>query len=271
MLLIPSADPARSWQTKTYLGKEDLHLLLANIFLYAVDKKNLRYKGDTFIVSVNPGITTTRTLKLARIEYPGNWNPEPGGWRQLAAVLRNQQKLELQVETIKPSEGNLKGNFAVAHLTGTVPFHFTDTQRTELKQFVEGGGTLIVDAAGGSGDFATAAEAELNLIFGEEAKTLGKPLPPEHKLYTAGEEALGSIAYRTLARKLIVGSLNTPRLSAIEMNGRPAVIFSRDDLSAGLVGQSVDGIIGYEPESATRIMSKILRYISDVRPQRPAN
>ena len=38
------------------------------------------------------------------------------------------------------------------------------------------------------------------------------------------------------------------------------VIYSREDLSAGLVGQAVDGIVGYDPASATALMSHILSY-----------
>ena len=37
-----------------------------------------------------------------------------------------------------------------------------------------------------------------------------------------------------------------------------AVIFSREDLSAGLVGEPVDGITGYSPASATELMTNIL-------------
>ena len=40
-----------------------------------------------------------------------------------------------------------------AHLTGTTSFKLDDAARNEIKQFVEAGGTLVIDAAGGSGKF----------------------------------------------------------------------------------------------------------------------
>jgi hypothetical protein len=49
-------------------------------------------------------------------------------------------------------------------------------------------------------------------------------------------------------------------LRGIEKDGRLAVIYSREDLSVGLVGQHVDGIIGYDPQTATTLMSKVLVY-----------
>ena len=63
--------------------------------------------------------------------------------------------------------------------------------------------------------------------------------------------------YRAFARRN-VGRLRDPRIKAIEVKGRPAVFFSREDLSGGLVGQAVDGIIGYDPDTATEIMRNIL-------------
>jgi hypothetical protein len=246
---------------KTYRGKEDQHQVMANIFLYAVDKKNLRYKGDSYIALPDPKIAATRILKVARIQYPGNWDPEPGGWRQLAAVMHNTHSVDLTVEPVKLGGAPLAG-FQLAHLTGTFRFHFSEAQRNAIKDYVESGGTLVVDAAGGSAEFGRSAEDELTAIFGDAAKPLYQPLPVEHPLYAAGGQKLGSISYRTFCRKLFVGALNVPRLRGIEINKRLSVIYSPDDLSVGIVGQPVDGIIGYDPESATRLMAKVLEFVA---------
>ena len=224
-----------------------------------MDKKNLRYKGDSYLVKADPGLTATRTVKVARLEYPGNWNPEPGGWRQLAAILHNRQSMDLAVEPVQVGEGKLDG-FQVAHLTGTAAFHFNGAQRTEIKRFIKAGGTLIIDAAGGSGGFADSAESELFTLFGDAAKAARQPLPPEHPLYTDSAQKLGPMTYRPFARKTVVGMLTTPRLGGLEIGGRLAVFYSPDDLSVGLVGHPVDGILGYEPESAARLMARLLAF-----------
>ena len=51
---------------------------------------------------------------------------------------------------------------------------------------------------------------------------------------------------------------NTFRLAGMTIGGRVAIYFSADDLSEGLVGQNVDGIIGYKPEIATAIVRNII-------------
>ncbi len=55
----------------------------ADLLLYASDKKNIREKGETYIVEPSSRITTTRSLKVARIKYDGNW--DPGAGRLVAA------------------------------------------------------------------------------------------------------------------------------------------------------------------------------------------
>ena len=65
MVVIPEADPSRAWQTKSNGTKEDLFGLGDNIFLYAVDKKNLMNKGETYLVKANEKIVPTRSMKVA--------------------------------------------------------------------------------------------------------------------------------------------------------------------------------------------------------------
>jgi hypothetical protein len=37
-----------------------------------------------------------------------------------------------------------------------------------------------------------------------------------------------------------------------------AILYSPEDLSTGLVGQEIDGIVGYTPEAATALVRQIL-------------
>ena len=150
--------------------------------------------------------------------------------------------------------------FQVAHLTGTRAFTLTPPAREEIKRFVNAGGTLVVDAAGGSSEFAKSAETELEAMFGAaDIKQLNQPLPPSHDLYNAGGKPLDEVHYRNFAR-VNLGALKTAQLRGIEKDGRLMVIDSKEDLSVGLVGQQVDGIIGYDPQTATTLMSKVLLY-----------
>ena len=192
-------------------------------------------------------------MKVARIEYAGNWNPEPGGWRRLSAVMHNQHETDLAVEPVKLGEGKLAG-FTVAHLTGTTKFNLPANQEAELKKFVEDGGTLIVDATGGAGEFAAIAEGLMTKMFGG-AKAF-TALKGDNEIFNNAGESVGQVEYRQFAKKML-GNIKTPRLRMASA-GKGRVFLSQEDLSVGLVGQPVDGIYGYEPKTATAIVANII-------------
>jgi Domain of unknown function (DUF4159) len=261
MLLIPDADLSIAWQDRASITRPEAFELGTDIFLYAVDKQHLRYRGQTYLVKPDAAITATRTIRIARLFHDGNWNPEPGGWRRLAAVMHNHDVVDLDVALgIHPGDGSLRsGEFDVAHLTGTTIFSLSDNSRRELRQFVNSGGTLIVDAAGGSPDFAQSALGELKKIFPGQADQLSQPFPIHSPVYSEidGLPSLRQINNRLYAGK-ILGYDRHPRLCGMQINGRIAVYFSAEDISVGLVGQSVDGIVGYDPDTATALMERML-------------
>ena len=270
MLLFEKEDPARGWQTQAFMGgeREPLAQLMGNIFLYAVDKQNLRTKGETYLVGLDPKVPTKRTFNVARLQYASNWDPEPAGWRRLANVMHNQFATDPKVRAVKLGAGALAAGDAVAHLTGTTKLVLDDKAKQELQKYVAAGGTLIVDAAGGSSDFANSAEAALVALFGKDKQDLVL-VPVKHPVYSAGNK-IEEVEYRTYAKR-IVGNSRLPRVRGIEVGGRMAVFFSGEDLSAGLVGQPVDGIHGYAPAAvsdgegkiragATEIMTNLVLY-----------
>lgn len=261
MILLPDSDPARWWQTPNgAAGHEDAFELGADLYQYAIDRQ-LWNKGRSYIVRTNPSAPPVEhKLKLARLAVGINWDPEPGGWVRLAAILHNADQTDMAVLPVAPGSGNLAA-MHVAHLTGTTAFTLTNPARLEIKSFVEHGGTLVIDAAGGSLPFADSAEQELKNIFGPAATPqLEQPLPPSHPVYRLRHHEIDSFTYRAWARENSVGALKDPQVKGIVIGNRVGVFFSREDLSAGLVGEPVDGIIGYTPETATAIMRNILLY-----------
>jgi hypothetical protein len=249
MVLMPG-DPAYAWQLQQSNGPGlDFYQPIADLVLYGTDKEPLRVKGQSFLINSDPAITATKTIKLERLKYDRNWNPEPGGWDRLSAILHNQAKVDLKVDTVELNDQPIT-DYPIAHLTGTTALAFTPGQLQSLKNYVEHGGTLIVDAAGGSSEFVQSVEPLLNKLFPDGLKG---PLPPGDPIFSIGFPKT-QIHYRHFARS-ILGSLQTPQVKTIQVGGRTAVYYSRYDLSAGLVGEPVDGIVGYTPDAACEIMS----------------
>lgn len=261
MLLINNSDPGRFWQTEEAQQNLAAFELADDMALYAIDKTNLLEKGATFAASIDNTLPTTRAIKLARLQFAGNWNPEPGGWRRLAAILHNHSRIRVDISIARLGSNQLgdgKSGATVAALTGTGPIKLNAEQRKEIHDFLQGGGTLIVDAAGGDTQFAATVEAELTAIVGPDAVSqLKTPLPPSAPIYNLPGGIIREIKYRPFA-KVSVGSMSGPLLAAATVNNRTAVYYSRLDLSAGIVGQPTDGIIGYDPAVATAIMTNLV-------------
>jgi hypothetical protein len=256
MILIPTGDPAKAWQSRVQGGREEFWQMGGAIFGYVSESRDLRYRGDTHLVTPDPKIAATRTLALHRLEHQANWDPEPGGWRRMIGVARNDRRIDLKIDTVKLGATPIPTG-GVAHLTGTAKINLSPEQRDALKKFVESGGTLLVDAAGGSSAFASSMDKELPAIFGAPLNIL----PPEHPLYSFGGAKI-PVRFRRAAKKVLAGEMNVPRLQGIEINGRLAVIYSREDLSEGIVGESVEGVIGYEPATATELVAAVLGYVA---------
>lgn len=264
MLLLPDTDVARAWQLRETSSKEELFQFAADLFQYSIDKREAHNKGERFGVAIDTRIKPSQTMTVARLKYPGIWNPEPGGWRRMATILNNRDRIGVKLATVDLSAEAIAAGTKLAHLTGIGKFKLSDDARGRLKKFVEGGGLLFVDAAGGNGEFAQAAEAELAAIFGADAVAkLKDPLPPTHAIYNVGGRKMEDVGYRTFARQIQPGELKGPRLRGIEFKGRLGVLFSAEDLSVGMVGHPVDGINGYDPKSATTIVRNLLLGVAD--------
>ena len=263
MLLFPSQDPARSWQTRSFDGEKEAHAqLMTNLVLYAVEKKNLRYKGEVVTVAKNEKVKATKTIKVARLQYDGNWDPEPASWQRLATIMHNDQAVTLETQAVKLGAGALAKEFAAVHMTGTGPIELSEAGKAELKKYIDGGGTLVLDAAGGSSEFGFRAGTLLQDMYPNTQLTL---LKPDHPVYKVGKTPLTEVAFRPFAQK-ITGKARLPRVRAIEANGRVVAFLSPEDLTVGLVGQPIDGITGYEPKSAADVMSRLVLYSSGARP-----
>jgi hypothetical protein len=259
MILVPEADLGRAFQTRSEKTKEELYQLVQDIFLYSISRSELRYRGQTYIVEADPKVKAERPVKVARIMVGDNPDPEPGGWRRLGNLLHNTAKIEVTIVPTTLADGKL-ADAKIAHLTGTSKFKLTPAQEKQIKDFVAAGGTLVVDAAGGSSEFAQSAEAELAAMFGGTPGNIGTVLDADNLLYTWPGNRIERFGYRSFAKRSLTGKLNVPRLRAIIQNGRPAVFYSREDLTAGMVGEPVDGVTGYTPETATEIARNIVLY-----------
>lgn len=229
-----------------------------NVYQYAVDKTVIRSRLQTVSIPLVPR-DTTRTLRVARIQYRGTWDIEPFGWSRLRNYLNNETNTLLLVTSGITLDSEALQEFDVAHLTGTDAFELTDAEVAGLRRFLTGGGTLVADAAGGNRGFTESLEKYLEDALG----TRPQLLTPDSYILTGagipGAVDLKDAEYRRAARGA-AGGREYPRIKAFIGRRRIYALYSPLDLSTGLIGTPVYDVRGYAPESALRIMRNLLVY-----------
>ena len=266
LLMVHSpTDIAKAWQLRDEQkgGGKSVFQLGVNLFVYAAGKRELRNRLSSPYVS-DPGKPLNGMIKVARIEYAGNWDPEPGAWRRYARLFQRQTGTALDVQPVKWKD--LRPHAApFAHLTGTAAYHPTDEELAALRRYVEAGGVLLVDAAGGSRPFAESIDSAL-------AKSLPSgqllPLPPDHPLFRPGppDSGLADTAdpkLRPYAAELLGRSAGPLQGFAA---GDGQVLFTPLDLTSGLLGTQTWAIPGYDPDYAQALLQNALLWALDRQP-----
>jgi hypothetical protein len=261
MVLLPAGDPARVWQTQSFqnVRRETSGQLMIDLFLYAVDKQGLRRRGETYLAARDPKAKPKAKGTIARIKYAGEWDPEPGGWARLANVMHNAGTAELTVEPVDPAAGGKVAGTLASLTVSSTGVTLPEATRAALRDYVHGGGTLLVDVAGGRSPGRAAAEAELARLFPDAPRAL-PVLPPDAPVYAAAGPAMvaSTVDYRRFERP--AGNLHVPQLRGFTVGDRVAVFYSPQDLSVGLVGMPIDGVAGYAPADATKVVADVIAY-----------
>jgi len=262
-------------------GARDLILLLPRDWgiHFQRDRKAQRKRRDLWDVAVNLfGLATERgriggrlehplpardqqrdaegELVLARARHQGDWNPEPAASEPLQDFLFNRAGLALNVQTVPLAEID-QAQAPLVHLAGTGSIHLTDQQLEAIQRYTADGGTLLVETVGGRGGFALDIERQLTEHTDRAAERLGRNAP-----LLTGEAHRAAFDCRALPYRpwtvAQTGARGRPRLTAMKRDGRPAILFSAEDLSLGWLGVPRWGVNGYQPEAARKLMTNLL-------------
>ena len=255
-----TVDMGGSWQGRK-LANADHFDFPANLYRYASGKASLRSKLSGLTIATG-SVKPKQSLTLGRIDYAGNWDPEPGAWPRMSKLMLRDTQTDMTLKTVKFGELDPK-TVPVAHMTGTTGFSASETDVAAVKKYLEDGGTIVADAAGGSPAFTVAFDKLMQQVTGKPIPLAA--IPQTSKIYNgsiAGSTAMTKADYRWSYR-LKMGTRTTAQLKGVEMGGRFAVIYSEEDLTSGLLGTQTWGILGYTPESSQSLVRNVLLYGKD--------
>lgn len=258
LILLPERDWGIQWQTSRSPGRTAVWNVITNVWAVVTDRGLLPPRVEPRIDDRRQR-PSTGVFPLGRIRYEGNWSPEPAAWDVFDRHLFNHTGLELRVAEIDLDDLGECG-LKLVHLAGVQPVELTAGQLEAIRRYVKGGGTLLVETVGGRSDFARSVEAQLGAAFGQGAQ----PISAESPLISGRgiEEAFDNreVRYRRYAVAMMSPGI-WPRWAGLFLDDRPAIIFSHEDLSQGLLHVNHWGVIGYSPQSATRLMINLVLFL----------
>lgn len=246
--------------------RSDAFAMLSNLYLYSVGYNPRRHRLEPRLVAVDPDVRPTRRVTAARVRHRGGFDPEPIFADQLTATARNDARIDLTLSVRDPASlGNV--DLAMLTVTGAVSDPLDDAEAQSLAAYLERGGTLWVDAAGGSREAVEAARRVVEDVLPGASLD---PLPNTNAILSGLRDDRGRlragfdntrIRYRFYALRKMQPSAR-PRLQAVYLDGRPAIVFSEEDLTCGVAGLPHWGIFGYDIDSARRLMVNGLLAVS---------
>ncbi|NBB95205.1 MAG: DUF4159 domain-containing protein [Planctomycetes bacterium] len=241
-------DIARSWQLQQAASRKGHFMFAANLLFHLRGGRWPQRSLNDWPAAVEVDGEAARVTTLL---WDGNANPEPLAMRRFSRRVGAREGLNVEVLDPLDAADLEAGAVDVAVLTGTGELKLTDAQRQTVKAFVEAGGVLLATAAGGDVAFHDSARTLLGEMFAEP-----RALAVDHPIYAAKGWEIGDLELTRAARKRMRET--PPRLEAIDVDGRTAVLLSRDDIIAGLLGCQMQTIDGYRPQTAEAMMRNIL-------------
>jgi len=250
-------DLCLDWQLNRWVTQRGSYDAASNIVMY-VTGKTLRKRGAAHWPK-RPGKVDGPTVRLVRVKYDGNWDPEPLAWERVSRRIAADAKVNLEIGEPVAVKDLPSSGAAVAVMTGTSAIDLGEADGKALEAYVAGGGLLVVDAAGGytggGRDFARSAENALDGVFGRRAL---RTLSESSELFRMKGWAIDRVHYHMQTKHRL--GTTAPQLKAVLDGERIGVLFSREDLTTALIGCAPANCDGYTPRSAYEIARNVVLY-----------
>jgi hypothetical protein len=260
LAFVVHGQPAAAWERRQYGSGRHQFALGAKLHYFANDRTSLQnmptkltYFAEVFRRRLP---VPTRLVTLGRIKYgdnPHRWDPEPLAMERFSRMLTLKQAAACRVKVVTPAQLAAAG-VKVAHLTGVDAAEEVFKDWDAIDAWVNGGGTLIVDQAGGpkpggGPSFDSAFRKLLQKRYGQRSLEYLSSAHP----FLAGLEKVGYRNVMGVRRKAM-----RPRLEGVRIGDRVAIIYSRYDLACGLLGNPNPLVAGADADAAYEIFSRLV-------------
>lgn len=264
MVLLSPKDLGCAWQQHALASAKSAFELAGNLVQYVSDKGNgLLGRGASYMAA-DLGVKPTKTITVGRLAWGGAtvaWDPEPAGWKRMDVLVRNGKGPGIATTQTDLSAALDPAAVPLLHVTGTSAIRLTDAQKANLKNYVNGGGLLLADAAGGSKLFSES--------FDKLASELFAPLvvaAPDWLI--AVVDAKGGVAARHIDG--LPRAIRPIPLLGWQQDKRWAVLSLPWDLTAAMAGYPNVEPVGLTPQSAEAFVAALTRSLAGMPTSQPS-
>jgi len=196
------------------------------------------------------------------------WQGSPGSVDTLLRTAQENVKLwygweQLDIHAVvKKHTAGVPTRTPIIYLCAYYPLNLTDDQRIALRDYVRSGGTLLINCCGQKDAHASAKE-ELSKMF--ERRPL-RQLPRDRLIYAAND-TIESVKFPASGPADPfalddVGAEQPPRLEAVTLGTRAAVIVSFEDLACGWNQWDNAGVKRCSPTDSNRLGINIVTCVT---------
>jgi len=261
IILSPGVDFSETLHTNAVKQIHEFHTA-GNLYFHASELNRPRPRLARHSFEPSPNAPIKGEAVIARAIHGGNWRPEPAALDLFADWLRATRGIEaILVDQPLEAIGALDPKPSLVIVSGVDALEFNATQIEAIKSYIESGGMILFETPGGRGGFTASAEEAMTNAFGRPIESLMR----SRIINGAGIEwaaDLSRIEYRPFSLQAFGGRETTPRLRGMTMNenSQPQILFSREDLTHGLLDQPCWSISGYAPNSARNLLANIVQH-----------
>jgi len=236
--------------------------IATNICAYATGRQPLPDKLDQeqAAAQVEPELPTQRDLRgaftFAQVTYTGDWDTGPLVGNRVSAQLRRELGMATAStrKEVALSDPDLF-EYPFLFMSGREQFSLTAEEKARLKEYLDRGGFLFVEAACGSPEFDRALRPLVQELFPQEP--MGR-LALDHPIFHAYYD-INEVQYSPAVEEQQPG-FNEPFLEGVTINGRTVLVYSRYSLGFGIERAPFLGSRGLTYDSAIKLFTNIIVY-----------
>jgi hypothetical protein len=187
---------------RRYLGEQDWYRVGAEILVSRQDRLNGQWRG-TGLIETNPILGTAfallflakgrRPVVVSQVDWKadgpsGDWNRHATALHNLTREVERDWKQELTWQTVRLKNASVDEllQSPVLYLRGTEGFELTESQKENLREYINQGGFLFAEACDGAGCDGAAFDQSFRDLMAELFPDSPlRELPPDHPVWYA--------------------------------------------------------------------------------------